>query len=35
MFSAILIRRPEDIGAFLRQFRKTHGLSQIQLAARL
>ncbi len=31
----MLIRRPEDIGALMRQFRRTHGLSQIQLAARL
>jgi HTH-type transcriptional regulator/antitoxin HipB len=31
----MLIRRPEDLGAFVRQYRKTHGLSQAQLAARL
>jgi HTH-type transcriptional regulator / antitoxin HipB len=31
----MLIRRPDDLGAFVRQYRKTQGLSQAQLAARL
>jgi HTH-type transcriptional regulator / antitoxin HipB len=31
----MLIRRPEDLGALVRQYRKTQGLSQAQLAARL
>jgi HTH-type transcriptional regulator / antitoxin HipB len=31
----MLIRRPDDLGALVRQYRKTQGLSQAQLAARL
>lgn len=31
----MLIRRPEDLGALVRHYRKAHGLSQAQLATRL